>query len=144
VRRTPLALAPDEAALRRRCRAALREQRRRSRTDHQPALGYTLADLERLARSQSCCSYCGVPLDAGTFAFDHRVPTSRGGRHAVWNLAVCCQVCNERKGCLTEGEYRQLLALLRTWHPKAGSDVLARLRSGGRRYGVSRRGGSCP
>jgi hypothetical protein len=43
-------------------------------------------------------------------------------------------------GLLTGEEFSQLLALVRTWHPRAGSDVLGRLRAGGAgRYSRGRR-----
>jgi hypothetical protein len=40
---------------------------------------------------------------------------------------------------LTAEEYRQLRALIATWPPRAGSDLLARLRAGGGRRYASRR-----
>jgi hypothetical protein len=73
-------------------------------------------------------------LHPGILVFDHRTPTSRVVDYRLGNVACCCTVCNEAKGLLTADEFSQLLALLRTWHPRAGSDVLARLRAGGRRY----------
>jgi hypothetical protein len=47
---------------------------------------------------------------------------------------VACARCNQIKGRLTEEEIRQVLALVRTWHPAAAEDLLVRLRAGGRRY----------
>jgi 5-methylcytosine-specific restriction endonuclease McrA len=128
---------PADAAIRRRCRHALASHRRRAARDFQ-RLDYTLADLERLAAASPCCCYCGTPLPAGGFAFDHKTPTARAADHVLGNLAVCCIPCNTAKGLLTAEEFLQLLALLRTWHPRAGSDLLARLRAGGRRYAQGR------
>jgi 5-methylcytosine-specific restriction endonuclease McrA len=72
------------------------------------------------------------------FQVDHRTPIARGGRHQLDNLAVSCAPCNSAKGKLTEAEFRQLLALVRTWHPAAAEDLLRRLRQGGRAYGRGR------
>jgi 5-methylcytosine-specific restriction endonuclease McrA len=138
-----LSATSTEASLLRRCRAALAEHRRRARRDHQGALSYGLADLEALARAAPRCAYCGALLDAATFTFDHARPLARVADYSLANLVVCCRLCNEQKGLLTGAEFRQLLALLRTWHPRAGADLLARLRAGGRRYGRGRRTPPC-
>jgi 5-methylcytosine-specific restriction endonuclease McrA len=59
------------------------------------------------------CRYCGVAADdfgyirdikgrvrpwLGGLNIEHIVPLSRGGTHAVSNLAIACQSCNSRKG----------------------------------------------
>jgi hypothetical protein len=82
------------------------------------------------AADRSC--YCDQVLTPVTFALDHAQPTARSGQHGLDNLRVCCAPCNERKGLLTAGEYAELLALVRNWHPRARSDLLARLRAGGK------------
>jgi 5-methylcytosine-specific restriction endonuclease McrA len=138
----PTAPAPLETAIRRRARQALSDHRKRAAADFR-RLDYGRLQLEALLRSSPCCGHCGTPTDPSAAAIDHRTPTARGGTHTLGNLLVCCQVCNERKGALTEEEYRQLLALVRTWHPRAGADVLARLRAGGRRYAGGRGKRSC-
>jgi hypothetical protein len=112
-----LALAPDQAALRRRCRAALYEHRRRARADRQ-AVRYGLRDLEALARASRTCCYWGALLTATTLTFDHATPTGRATDYSLGNLAICCGPCNEAKGLLNAEEFRALLALLRTWHPR--------------------------
>jgi hypothetical protein len=134
----PMTLAPDPA-LRRRCRAALYEHRRRAAADRQGPLGYGLLDLEALARGATTCAYCGAVLSVATLTFDHATPTCRAADYTLGNLAVCCGSCNTAKGLLTAEEFLGLLALLRTWHPRASGDVLGRLRSGGWRYAVRRR-----
>ena len=68
------------------------------------------------------------------FQFDHKVPVARGGAHALGNLVVACPRCNAMKGRLSAGEYLELLALLRDWHPAARQDLERRLLSGGTRY----------
>ena len=67
------------------------------------------------------------------FAFDHQTPTCRAADYSLGNLAVCCRPCNEAKGLLTAAEFRQLLALVDGWHPRARQDLLARLKAGGKR-----------
>jgi 5-methylcytosine-specific restriction endonuclease McrA len=132
----PVPAGPD-AALRRRCLAALREHRRRARADRR-ALDYGLADLEALARASPCCAYCGTLLLPGAFVFDHAMPTARICNYGLANLRVCCAGCNTAKGIMSEAEYHQLLDLLRGFHPRAGGDVLRRLRAGGARYATGR------
>jgi 5-methylcytosine-specific restriction endonuclease McrA len=97
-------------------------------------LDYGLAELVNLARNAPACCYCGAPLTAGTLTFDHTTPTCRKADYSLANLVVCCVPCNEVKGLLSDGEYRRLRPLLRSFHPRSCTDVLARLRSGGRRY----------
>lgn len=62
--------------------------------------------LEQLAvltgASGSVCRYCGksvktrcCPTDPR--GFDHVIPRSKGGRHTIGNMVVCCGPCNERR-----------------------------------------------
>jgi hypothetical protein len=44
----------------------------------------------------SRCHYCG---DTST-GWDHVIPRSRGGRHALWNRVLACDDCNQAKGDL--------------------------------------------
>lgn len=127
--------------IRRRCRRALQDHRRRARADGQ-TLDYTAEDLERLVREAPVCPYCKNVIVPAAVTFDHLVPTARGGRHLLANLTPCCQPCNERKGQLSADEYRALMALVKKFHPRAFADVMGRLRSGGARYarGRSRKG----
>ena len=76
------------------------------------------------------CEYCGQPVDAMNFSTDHKVPVKRGGSLGTENFGFCCEVCNRIKGMLTEGEFRQLLALLKTWDAAAAKDVKNRLKMG--------------
>ena len=118
-----------------RCRAVYQHHKQRAAREGQ-ALDYTAADLVEIARPNTPgvvqrCSYCRSLLAAADVSFDHRTPTSRqGGAHALRNLALCCSVCNEAKGKLTETEFRSLLAMMNDWHPVARQDVLKRLRAG--------------
>ena len=120
-----------------RARRLLHDHRTRARKDG-AEIDYTLRDLRELLASSPCCAYCGMPV-AWDASIDHKTPTSRGGKHCRANLVVCCRACQERKGLLSAEEFRQLLALIGSWAPRAGSDLLARLRAGGgKRYGRNR------
>jgi 5-methylcytosine-specific restriction endonuclease McrA len=59
-------------------------------------------------------------------------PTSRGGSLGRDNLRVCCMRCNEIKGRLDDEEFCSLVALIAAWPTEARTDVLMRLRAGGR------------
>ena len=91
-----------------------------------------LLDLVRQALEDGRCPYCRDSLTCGNFSLDHARPRSRGGRHCLNNLTVCCELCNQRKGQLTDDEFRTLLATLTGFEPQGQSSVLQRLRSAGR------------
>ncbi len=108
-------------------------QRRAARA--RQVLDYSLEDLRhyvRLALDGGACPYCAGPLTPLTFSCDHLTPVGRGGSFALANVEVCCSPCNRAKGPLTEEEFAQLLQLLATWPPVARTNVLARLRAGGK------------
>ncbi len=78
-----------------------------------------LTEKERWAvflRDGLSCVYCGyraTMLTSYNLAVDHKVPLSRGGSDAVWNLQTTCVTCNREKGDKTDAEYRTWLALRR-------------------------------
>jgi 5-methylcytosine-specific restriction endonuclease McrA len=127
----PLAATADP--LRRACSVALAHHRARAKADHQ-CLDYGLAELERLARRSPLCAYCRCPLTGGTLSFDHATPTSRAADYRLANVVCCCPRCNALKGRLKAEEFAGLLRLIATWPPAAGSDLLARVLAGNRRY----------
>jgi 5-methylcytosine-specific restriction endonuclease McrA len=49
------------------------------------------------ARRFSKCYYCGERVRPNEIHFDHIVPISKGGAHAVENLCVSCAPCNQHK-----------------------------------------------
>ena len=56
------------------------------------------------------CFYCGVRFSGGSTGpdhrtVDHRVPTSRGGSHALRNLVFACYACNQRKRDRDEADF---------------------------------------
>jgi 5-methylcytosine-specific restriction endonuclease McrA len=128
-------------ALLARCRRLLHDHRTRARLDGQ-RLDYGLVELRDLLSRSPMCSYCKMPLSFAV-ELDHRQPVSRGGHHALSNLAACCPRCNSLKGQLTEGEFRDLLAWL-VQHPRAAADLERRILAGGTRYTSRRRARSKP
>lgn len=49
------------------------------------------------------CAYCG---HSGVMTKDHRIPLIRGGGNSIENILPACPPCNQRKGGLTEDEFR--------------------------------------
>jgi hypothetical protein len=63
---------------------------------------YIPVELRRLVRNRAggCCEYCLI-LEAVAFAeheVDHIVAEKHGGETTEDNLALCCAICNNRKG----------------------------------------------
>jgi 5-methylcytosine-specific restriction endonuclease McrA len=56
-------------------------------------LDYTLDELRAVVKEAlaEACPCCGGPLTVRNWETDHRVPTSRGGRHARGNLVIVCE-----------------------------------------------------
>lgn len=52
----------------------------------------------------STCSICGEPISPAEYTLDHITPTSKGGTHALNNLAVAHFRCNTIKNDLTRNE----------------------------------------
>ena len=122
----------DAMTVKRRATNMFHAHKRWAKEDRQ-AIDYSflnLLDLVRPALDDGRCPYCGEALTAHNFSLDHDRPRSRGGRHTLPNLVVCCLRCNEVKGQLTGEEFRALIRLLRAWEPTGASSVLSRLRRG--------------
>lgn len=51
------------------------------------------------------CYYCGKPIFGNNIRFDHIVPISRGGVHAIENLCCTCNPCNASKHCRFVSEW---------------------------------------
>lgn len=118
-----------------RARRLLSDHRTRAKRDG-AALDYGLSEIRQLLAEHPLCDYCRMPLSFAA-SLDHRTPTARSGRHALDNLAVCCERCNRLKGMLTDPEFRELLTLLALLHPAARADLERRLLAGGKRYSHS-------
>jgi 5-methylcytosine-specific restriction endonuclease McrA len=128
---------PTQAdALTRRARKLLSTHMSRAKRDGQ-VIDYTVADLMALLAENPLCHYCSLPC-GWDVSIDHRIPTSRGGRHCFANLAPCCPRCNRVKGMLTASEFVDLRAFLGGLHPAAGMDIERRLLAGGEIYAKGR------
>jgi hypothetical protein len=57
------------------------------------------------ARAQGRCEYCHTPdgFVPGSFAVEHIVPRSKGGKTTLANLALSCPACNGHKYNKVEG-----------------------------------------
>lgn len=70
----------------------------------------TAKHLRMLLKHHKACYYCKRDFTDKLWpTIDHKQPLSRGGTNAKKNLVACCRECNERKGCLTEAEFKLLL-----------------------------------
>lgn len=52
------------------------------------------------------CWYCHKPLVLEDATKDHLTPTARGGADTIDNIVPACIECNQRKGVMTEQEFR--------------------------------------
>lgn len=71
------------------------------------SVGVALRDWLRLiARQRGICAYCQQPTTE--WHMEHVIPLSRGGRHAIGNIAATCPACNLSKhnSLLIEWRYR--------------------------------------
>jgi len=66
------------------------------------------------------CAYCDVKLTPGkkdgqctdtTATVDHAQPLALGGLDMALNWLMCCWACNNKKGSMTEMEFRALLTV---------------------------------
>ena len=51
------------------------------------------------------CVYCGCTNQL-ILTIDHKIPKSRGGLNEEKNMQVCCYICNQLKGSLTDKEFK--------------------------------------
>ena len=99
------------------------------------ARGATKRELARIKRAfldtDYRCFYCGEPITYSyQISIDHKQPVSRGGTHAVSNLAACCKHCNMAKGDMTEKEFKDLLIVCNSFGD-GGKRLLSRLVAAG-------------
>lgn len=67
-----------------------------------------------IARDGFVCHYCGVGLVTTQFnefnrhgaSLDHINPQSKGGKHTLDNLVLCCRQCNIEKRAQSYEEFR--------------------------------------
>lgn len=87
-----------------RAQASLRasKRRRKARTRGASAT-LTAAEWDQIQLDHAHrCHYCG---SGGSLEQEHLTPLSRGGAHAVGNVAPACRACNSKKGTKTEAEF---------------------------------------
>ena len=62
------------------------------------------------ARARGRCEYCHTPdsFVPGSFAVEHIVPRSKGGRTRLDNLALSCPACNAHKYNVACGDFAPL------------------------------------
>lgn len=53
--------------------------------------------LRRLFATAKRCPYCWHQMKSKDKSLDHMEPISRGGKHSIGNVIVCCLRCNMRK-----------------------------------------------
>lgn len=59
------------------------------------------------------CPYCGIYLQPDKVSPDHQTPLQLGGTTSLDNLELVCERCNRAKGILTDGQFRQLLEMVK-------------------------------
>ena len=62
---------------------------------------------ELMRRQSNTCVYCGARRIARSMDIDHMTPIVRGGSNDDSNLQVICRPCNQRKGPMTDMEFRE-------------------------------------
>ena len=98
-------------------------------------LDYGSDDLVKLAKravatGSTRCPLCDEELDVDTFSFDHRVPTSRGGKASIKNLWVTHVRCNRMKWTLYLEDYLKFRDFLRALPEYARKVIEAKMLGG--------------
>lgn len=55
------------------------------------------------------CAYCGKNIDFDDMTIDHVHPQCKGGSNEFENTYPCCQLCNNQKGSMSIGEFRDYI-----------------------------------
>jgi len=116
----------------RRTYAIYRNQKHRAHLVRQ-TLPYHLAQFRAQVESAEQCPYCRTLLLPENFSADHNLPVSRVSDPITWsigNIVISCERCNQYKGNMSAEEFLRLLAVIKTFHPAAAQNLLARLRAG--------------
>lgn len=72
------------------------------------------------------CWYCGKKLKKEEITMDHLYPQDLGGPTITNNLVPACSMCNNKKGNLTEQQYRNLLSAPEKKRKEIKSKFIAR------------------
>ncbi len=72
------------------------------------------------ARARGRCEYCHTPdgFVPGSFAVEHIVPRSKGGKTTLANLALSCPACNGHKYNKVEGSEPLTSQHVRLFNPR--------------------------
>lgn len=86
-----------------------------SRTGRSSSKRYRGWKVREWTAGRRHCAYCGTGMQlkqgfSNSFTVDHKEPVTLGGDDEPWNWAGACLECNGKKGSLTEGEFRALVA----------------------------------
>lgn len=77
------------------------------------------------------CAYCSKELDDDDIHTDHIIPKSQGGANVVENIALCCSLCNLRKGkaSVSDSDYLSLLFSVKgiTYKPSKYIEKLSKM-----------------
>lgn len=90
------------------------------------------------------CEYCEEPIDIMTISPDHATPMNRGGSLELANLRGACERCNTLKGSLLPGEFKALLAGLKTFTEDGRKDIIRRLMGAAVHFHRPKAGGKPP
>lgn len=74
----------------------------------QKEVNFHWKDIIELYSESPNCYLCGTSInihETDTYAFDHKIPRSRGGSRTLDNLGIACKVCNVSKNNLTTSEF---------------------------------------
>jgi hypothetical protein len=86
------------------------------------SLTHVPAELRRRVRerARSCCEYCRIPegLSFAPHEVDHIVAEKHDGRSTEENLALCCTLCNRRKGSDLASIDPQTGEIVALFHPR--------------------------
>ena len=75
----------------------------------------------------SDCKYCGKDLVIQNMVCDHLEPISNGGPSIKSNLQMICAYCNNKKGPLTDKEYRKFIKWISKQDKRVQDYILRKL-----------------
>lgn len=65
------------------------------------------SNVFNLKKHGKICAYCGKELSWSKRTIDHLIPKSIQENNSLYNLLICCQKCNVRKGDTKLKEFRK-------------------------------------
>lgn len=81
-------------------------------SNRRPVFRHTMGSvrLRTFLNQRGICFYCRTVTKYEKWTIDHKQPKSRGGSNGTANKVGACWSCNNRKGNLTEAEFRKVEA----------------------------------